>query len=83
MKGEHVRYLMYFLVLLSDVLVLGALIIVWIVMPVWFSVVITLLAFKAWKESGGFMAWRPEWIITFEKLAIRNKWWKDCRHDTL
>ena len=63
------RYLMYFLVLLSDVLVLGALIIVWIDMPVWFSVVITLLVARAWKESGGFMAWRPEWIRTFLKNA--------------
>jgi len=59
------RYLIQLLVMLSDVFVVVALCIIWNQMPGIFAAILTGMVYYAWRDSGGFMAWRPSKIKQF------------------
>ena len=64
------RYLMQIVVMLSDVLIILAASILIYLAPlepvIW---IVIALAFNAWHNSGGFMAWKPSNIRMFMENA--------------
>lgn len=64
------RYVMQILVMLSDVIIIGAA--AWLIYNGWQSPgnwVIVGLGFLVWHSQGGFMAWRPKSIRAFMRNA--------------
>lgn len=66
------RYLLQMIVMASDIIIIGAVAFLWRglgkEMPL-LCLVFTVLAFKAWRETGGFIAWHPPCIRAFMRNA--------------